>query len=245
VKGGAGVFFNVPVVLTKSEPEAGYNFFNAVIQDANGFTGDNSPNVELAFNTTPPALAATQPQPLSGDFNNDNVVDASDYITWRMNQSIADYDSLRANFGESVAQAAAAESFTSPTPDLLPQTTTTSVRSTAISTATQPNDELAASALRSELPTTLSIDWPQRNRMRNGNKAAAQPQTRAWRDEALLNWLSSHSPLAIISSDQKPSGRFGNVSHEDRMSNTDQEGPNDLGSMSPALADEAMESLLA
>jgi hypothetical protein len=236
---GSGGFVNVPVVLTKSEPEAGYNFFNAVIQDANGLTGDNSPTIELAFNTTPPA---------TGDFNHDNVVDASDYVSWRKNQGTqVEYDSWRANFGETVAQATAAESSTSDTQELLPQTASTSVRSSGMSTATQPDDELAASALRSDLPTSVRIDWPQRDRIRNCNTGTAQPRTRAWRDEALLNWLSSHSPLAIIRSKQQSWGCFDNLSCEGRMLNTEPEGPtlNDMESIGPALADAVIELLLA
>jgi hypothetical protein len=57
---GAGGFVDVPITLTKSEPEGGYNYLTAVIQDAQGRTSDNSQKVVLAFNV------GTQPPPGDG-----------------------------------------------------------------------------------------------------------------------------------------------------------------------------------
>jgi hypothetical protein len=52
--GGAG-FVDVPVVLTSSEPEGGYNYFVAVLQGANGLTGGLSPKVALKLQTGAPS----------------------------------------------------------------------------------------------------------------------------------------------------------------------------------------------
>ncbi|MBA3482486.1 MAG: hypothetical protein H0T51_11780, partial [Pirellulales bacterium] len=57
---GAGGFVDVPIVLTKSEQEGGYNYITAVIQDSQGRTSDNAPKIVLAYNVSQP------PDPGSG-----------------------------------------------------------------------------------------------------------------------------------------------------------------------------------
>jgi hypothetical protein len=67
-------------------------------------------------------VTVTPPAGVTGDYNNNGVVDAADYVAWRnnLNQSVtlpndstpgtvtsADYDVWRANFGRSAASSAA------------------------------------------------------------------------------------------------------------------------------------------
>ncbi len=52
-------------------------------------------------------LATYQP-PLEGDFNNDHVVDAADYVVWRKTEGIqAGYDAWRSHFGETAGSGTA------------------------------------------------------------------------------------------------------------------------------------------
>jgi hypothetical protein len=52
----------------------------------------------LTFDVTPSAA------PLAGDFNNDGVVDAADFVVWRKNSANPGYEDWRANFGRATAE---------------------------------------------------------------------------------------------------------------------------------------------
>ncbi|MBL9164490.1 MAG: PQQ-dependent sugar dehydrogenase [Planctomycetaceae bacterium] len=75
---GASGFVDVAVVLTKGEAEGGYNIFTAAIQDAQGRTSDNAPQVLLRYNPVASLLAAGP-----GDFNGDALVDGADFLAWQ------------------------------------------------------------------------------------------------------------------------------------------------------------------
>ncbi|HEX6960550.1 MAG TPA: hypothetical protein VF175_01685, partial [Lacipirellula sp.] len=77
---GAGGFVDVPIVLTKSEQQGGYNYITAAIQDAQGRTGDNAAKLTLAYNVPPHNGAAA---PLAGDYDADGSVDGRDFIVWQ------------------------------------------------------------------------------------------------------------------------------------------------------------------
>jgi hypothetical protein len=68
-------------------------------------SGDSSSSAQLEFS----AIAVPN---LPGDFNNDGVVDAADYVVWRQGLDTTytqdDYDVWRANFGQTTATASGA-----------------------------------------------------------------------------------------------------------------------------------------
>jgi hypothetical protein len=75
---GSGGFVDVPIVLTKSEQQGGYNYITAVIQDAQGRTGGNAPKIVLAYNVSGTIVTAP-----AGDFTGDGQVDGADFLTWQ------------------------------------------------------------------------------------------------------------------------------------------------------------------
>jgi hypothetical protein len=79
---GAGGFVDVAVVLSKGEAEGGYNYITAVIQDAQGRTGNNATDIVLKYN--PGGAALTVPTDAArGDFTGDGQVDGADFLTWQ------------------------------------------------------------------------------------------------------------------------------------------------------------------
>ena len=46
---GAGGFVDIPVILTQSDPDGGYNSFSSVLLDGNGIAGRNSANIVLQY----------------------------------------------------------------------------------------------------------------------------------------------------------------------------------------------------
>ena len=65
----------------------------------------------LDFMSSSPFTVPWFLRPLPGDYNNDNVVDAADYVAWRKNDGTLDvYNTWRANFGTMLGGGAAATS---------------------------------------------------------------------------------------------------------------------------------------
>jgi hypothetical protein len=104
---GPGGFVDVPIVLTKGETEGGYNYITAVIQDAQGRTSDNAPDLVLKYN---PAGAATLVTTPSGDFDGNGAVDGADFLIWQRGGTSEELADWKASFGESEV-AASSESF--------------------------------------------------------------------------------------------------------------------------------------
>ncbi len=85
---GAGGFVDVPVTLTNSEPEAGYNYFVAAIQDASGRTGDLSPTIVLRLQES--VVSGSQARVnvyTNGTLNNSTTTTAGSFQI--LNQSIS------------------------------------------------------------------------------------------------------------------------------------------------------------
>jgi hypothetical protein len=77
---GAGGFVDVPVVLTATEPEAGYNYFVAAIQDAAGRTGNVSQKIILKLQNaiTSGSAARVNVYP-NGSLNNSSTATAGSF----------------------------------------------------------------------------------------------------------------------------------------------------------------------
>jgi hypothetical protein len=95
------------------------------------------PNIDGEFDVI------ADPNPLSGDYNNNGTVDAGDYVVWRKTDgSPAAYDTWRAHFGKTSGSGAVATGFASASADLDPAPGETGLR---VPAATVPE------------PTTLAI----------------------------------------------------------------------------------------
>ncbi|HEX3599224.1 MAG TPA: hypothetical protein VHU84_03725, partial [Lacipirellulaceae bacterium] len=91
---GAGGFVDIPVTLRKTLTEGGLNYFTAVIDESDGRTTNISNIIRVALNSLPPGSNAgsqpltvdtttVAPQPLAGDYDHNDVVDARDQVVWR------------------------------------------------------------------------------------------------------------------------------------------------------------------
>jgi probable HAF family extracellular repeat protein len=100
---------------------------------ANGVSADGQ--VIVGYGTNPDGyteawLARLGPERLlAGDFNNDGIVDAADYIVWRnglgTTHTAADYQVWRANFGRTTAGNSSAQPFMEGLPSAVPEASTT------------------------------------------------------------------------------------------------------------------------
>ena len=83
---GAGGFVDVPVTLTKTEPEGGINYFVAVINDADGRTSNTSPKIILTLQQTATTGSQARVNVFpNGSLNNSSTVTAGSFQV--LNQS--------------------------------------------------------------------------------------------------------------------------------------------------------------
>jgi chitodextrinase len=78
---GTAGFVDIPVVLTKTDSESGYNFINATLTNAAGITGPSSDKLEIQYD---PSFggADTQPPTQPGSLTFSNVTSNAATINW-------------------------------------------------------------------------------------------------------------------------------------------------------------------
>ncbi|HYO25408.1 MAG TPA: malectin domain-containing carbohydrate-binding protein [Lacipirellulaceae bacterium] len=106
---GASGFVDVPIVLTKGETQGGYNYITAVIQDSQGRTSDNAPDIVLKYNPGGSAAAAVV---ASGDFDGNGVTDGNDFVIWQRGGTAEELADWRASIAANQAAGGAGESAT-------------------------------------------------------------------------------------------------------------------------------------
>jgi hypothetical protein len=95
---GAGGFVDVPVTLTSTDPDAGYNYFAAVIQDAGGRTGDVSQPIVLKLQPTiPTGSAASVNISTNGTLNNSSTTTAGSFQILNQSATSANITSVTIN----------------------------------------------------------------------------------------------------------------------------------------------------
>jgi hypothetical protein len=107
---GGSMHMNIPGMY---QPAVGHTFdiINAggAINVVNPVFTSSLPGFVFELDTTAPAslirvkTTAVPPATLPGDFNNDDIVDAADYVVWRKNAGTQEeFNTWRANFGNTL-----------------------------------------------------------------------------------------------------------------------------------------------
>jgi hypothetical protein len=137
---GPGGFVDVQVVLTKGETQGGYNYITAVIQDPQGRTSDNAPNLVLKYNPGGSGAAAVTP---SSDFDGNGLIDGNDFLMWQRGGTADELADWKSSFATSQLVASTDVSAATPEP-LAVQATGDEIRARDAALAESENDSFIA-----------------------------------------------------------------------------------------------------